>query len=48
MEDYHWVMVTHAKECTSLKKYIPEHFFTSVLNDFTTKDLVTFDNLLLI
>jgi hypothetical protein len=20
MEDYHWVMFTHAKECTSLKK----------------------------
>jgi hypothetical protein len=33
MEDYHWVMFTHTmdffKECASLKKPIPQHFFTS-------------------
>jgi hypothetical protein len=35
MENYHWVMFTHAMEffqkCTSLEKPIPEHFFTSLL-----------------
>jgi len=40
MEDYHWVMFTHAmeffKECASLKKPIPKHFFTSLLNDLST------------
>jgi hypothetical protein len=35
MEDYHWAMFTHAMEffqkCTSLKRPIPKHFFTSLL-----------------
>jgi len=35
MEDYHWAMFTHAmeffQECTSLKKLIPKHLFTSLL-----------------
>jgi hypothetical protein len=35
MEDYHWAMFTHAMEffqkCASLKKPIPEHFFTGLL-----------------
>ncbi len=35
MEDYHWAMFTHAteffQECTSFKKPIPKHFFTSLL-----------------
>jgi hypothetical protein len=34
MEDYHWVMFTHAmdflKESASLKKPIPKHVFTSL------------------
>jgi hypothetical protein len=50
MEDYPWVMFTHAmdflKECTSLKKSIPKHFFTSLLNDLLIEDLITFVNLL--
>ncbi len=50
MEDYNLVMFTHAmdffKECASLKKLIPKHFFTSLLNNLSTKDLVTFGNLL--
>jgi hypothetical protein len=49
MEDYILVMFTHAKdflkECASLKKPIPEHFFISLLNDLSTKDLVTLGNL---
>jgi hypothetical protein len=44
-------MFTHAmdffKECSNMKKPIPKHFFTSLLNDFLTKDLVTLGNLLL-
>jgi hypothetical protein len=43
-------MFTHAmdffKERTSLKRLILEHFFTSLLNDLSTKDLVTLGNLL--
>jgi hypothetical protein len=50
LEDYHWAMFTHAmdffKEHTSLKKSILEHFFTSLLSDLSTKDLVTLGNLL--
>jgi hypothetical protein len=50
MEDYHWAMFTHAmdffKERASLKRLILEHFFTSLLNDLSTKDLVTLGNLL--
>jgi len=34
------------KECTCLKKSIPKHFFTSLLNDLLIEDLVTFGNLL--
>jgi hypothetical protein len=43
-------MFTHAmnffKEHVSLKKSILEHFFTNLLNDLSTKDLVTLGNLL--
>ncbi len=43
MEDYHWVMFTHAmeffQERTSLKKSIPKHFFTSLLQDLLIEDL---------
>jgi hypothetical protein len=50
MEDYHWVMFTHAmdifKEWASfqklkkLKKSIQKQIFTSLLDDSVTKDLV--------
>ncbi len=50
MEDYNWVMFKHAmdffKECVSLKKPVPEHFFTILLTDLLTKDLIMFNNLL--
>jgi hypothetical protein len=50
VEDYHLAMFTHAmdffKERASLKKPIPEHFFTSLVNDLSTEDLVTLGNLL--
>jgi hypothetical protein len=50
MEDYNWAMFTHAmdffKEWASLKKSIPKYFFTSLLNDLSTKNLVTCGNLL--
>jgi len=50
MEDYHWAMFTHAmdffQERASLKKLIPKRFFTSLLKDLSTKDLVTLGNLL--
>jgi hypothetical protein len=49
MEDYNLALL-HAmnffKEHVSLKKPILEHFFTSLLNDLSTKDLLTFGNLL--
>jgi hypothetical protein len=34
------------KECASLKKPIPKHFFTNFLNDLSIEDLVTLGNLL--
>jgi len=44
MENYNWVMFIDAmdffKKCGNLKKPILEHFFTSLLNDLSTKDLV--------
>jgi hypothetical protein len=50
MEDYHWVMFTHAmdffQDHASLKKPIPKHFFTSLLQDLLTKDLVSLGNFL--
>ncbi len=51
MEDYNLAMFTHAmdfKERANLKKPIPEHFFTSLLNDLSTQlfYLLTFENLL--
>jgi hypothetical protein len=50
MKDYNLAMFTHAmeffKERASLKKPIPEHFFTSLLNNFLTKNLLTLGNLL--
>jgi hypothetical protein len=50
MEDYNLVMFTHSmdffKEHASVKKLVPEHFFTSHLNNLSTKDLVMLGNLL--
>jgi hypothetical protein len=50
MENYNWAIFTHAmdffKKHTSLKKLIPKHFFTSLLNDLLTEDLVNLGNLL--
>ncbi len=50
MEDYNWAMFTCAmnlfKEHASLKKSIIKHFFTSLLNNLSTKDLITLNNLL--
>jgi hypothetical protein len=50
MEDYNWTMFTHAmnffKEHMSLKKSILKHFFTSLLNNCSTKDLITLNKLL--
>jgi hypothetical protein len=50
MEDYNLVMFTHAmdffKERTNLKKLIPEHFFSSLLNNLSIQDLLTLGNLL--
>ncbi len=50
MEDYNLEMFTHVmdffKECVSFKKPIPKHFFTSLLNDLSKKDLLTLENLL--
>jgi hypothetical protein len=50
MEDYNLAMFTHVmiffKECMSLKKPILKHFFTSLLNNLSTKDLLTLGNLL--
>ncbi len=50
MEDYNLAMFTHAmnffKECASLKKLILKHFFTSLLNDLSIEDLLTFGNLI--
>jgi hypothetical protein len=50
MEDYPWLMFTHAmeffQECTSLKKPFPKHFFISLLQDLSTENLVSLSNLL--
>jgi hypothetical protein len=50
MEDYNLAMFTHAmdffKEHTNLKKLIPKHFFTNLLNNLSIEDLVTLGNLL--
>jgi hypothetical protein len=50
MEDYHWVMFTHAmkffQEHASLKKPILKHFFTSLLQDWSMEDLVSLGSLL--
>jgi hypothetical protein len=52
MEDYNLAMFTHAmdffKECENFKKPIPKHFFTSLLNKLSTKDLLTLGNFLCI
>jgi hypothetical protein len=52
IKDYNWAKFTHAmdffKDCASLKKLILKHFFTSLFNDLSTKDLVIVGNLLLI
>jgi hypothetical protein len=49
MENYHWVMFTHAmdffQEQQNLKNPIPKHLYTSLLNDLLMKDLVTLGNL---
>jgi hypothetical protein len=50
MEDYHLAMFTHVmdlfQERASLKKPILEHFFTSLLQDLTMKELVSLGDLL--
>ncbi len=50
MEDYNLAMFTHAmdffKKHMSLKKLILKHFFTSLLNDLSTEDLLTLWNFL--
>jgi hypothetical protein len=50
MENYNLAMFTHAmnffKEHISLKKPILEHFFMNLLNNLSTKDLLTLGNLL--
>ncbi len=50
MEDYNLAMFTHVmdlfREHASLKKLVPKHFFTSLLNDLLIEDLVTLGNLL--
>jgi hypothetical protein len=50
MEDYNLAMFTHAmdffKEHTNLRKSIPKHFFTNLLNNLSIEDLVTLGNLL--
>jgi hypothetical protein len=50
MEDYNLAMFIHAmdffREHVNLKKLIPKHFLTSLLNDLLTEDLVTLGNLL--
>jgi hypothetical protein len=50
MENYHWVMFTHAmeffQEHAGSRKPIPEHLFTNLLQDLLTKDLVSLGNLL--
>jgi len=49
-EDYNFAMFRCAmdffKERASLKMSIPKHFFTSLLNDLSTKDLLPLRNLL--
>ncbi len=50
MEDYYWVMFTHAmnffQRHVSLKKPILEHLFTSLLHNLSTDDLVSLGNFL--
>jgi hypothetical protein len=50
MEDYNLAMFTHAmdfsKECANFIKLIPMHFFTSLLNELSIKELLTLGNLL--
>jgi hypothetical protein len=50
MEDYNLAMFTHVmdffKERVNLKKLIPKHSFTSLLNDLSIEDLLTLENLL--
>jgi hypothetical protein len=50
MEDYNLAMFTRAidffKEHVNLKNMIPEHFFTSLLSNLSTEELVTLCNLL--
>jgi hypothetical protein len=51
IENYNLEMFTHAmnffKEWASLKKPILEFFFTSLLSDLLTKDLITFGQLVI-
>jgi hypothetical protein len=50
MDNYNLAMFTHGmdffRERASLKKPTPKHFFISLLNNLSTKDLVTLGNLL--
>jgi hypothetical protein len=49
MKYYNLVMFTHAmdffKECVSLKKLFPKHFFTSLLNNLLIEDVVMLGDL---
>jgi hypothetical protein len=50
IEDYNLAMFAHAidffKKHVNLKNPIPKHFFTSLLSNLSTKNLVTLNNLL--
>jgi hypothetical protein len=50
LKNYHWMMFRHMmeflKQCTSLKKPLPEHYFISLFKDLSNKDLVTLCGLL--
>jgi hypothetical protein len=50
VEDYNLAMFTYTidffKERVNLKNPIPKHFFTSLLSNLSTKNLVTLNNLL--
>jgi hypothetical protein len=50
MKDYNLAMFTHAmdffKKCANLKKSIPKHFFTNLLNNLSIDNLLTLGNLL--
>jgi hypothetical protein len=50
IKNYHWVMFKHIMEFlnqrASLKKSLPKYYFTSILKELSTKNLITFCELL--